>query len=313
MRNRKRQTAFTLVELLVVIGIIAVLIAILLPALQAARRQAAMVQCQSNMKQIALGMMMYINANKGKHPPTVVNPDGTTIYPKRWWWAAELVKQKYITAPNAVNPDGSKVTGLNTVFRCPEGIPPEYEMTGGGGNWPTHPANNGYVGLGYSDEDVPDPADPNFVPFGVISWYQLNSSNLGSGNAVTPWANNKNPGSATPFIYFNNNPETELGAPHRQRNSSQIKKSAVMVMLVEAAEANMTLVSNPIPADNTNQAPRLGARHGKRTATGRDAGTNMAFFDGHVTLFPSEVVSKTGFGNMREAQGAIFFLQKQRK
>jgi prepilin-type processing-associated H-X9-DG protein len=151
------------------------------------------------------------------------------------------------------------------------------------------------------------------VPFLISSWYQLNSANLGSGNAVLPHAGNKNPSSATPFIYFNNNPETELQAPHRQRSISQIKKSAVVAMIVEAAEANMTLNSGAVPADNTNQTPRIGARHGKRTASGRDAGTNIAFFDGHVTLFPSEVLSKTGFGSMREAQGAIFFLQRQHK
>ena len=65
MRNRK---AFTLVELLVVIGIIAVFIAILLPVLKSAREQARMVKCQSNIRTILQGMFMYANDNHGTLP-----------------------------------------------------------------------------------------------------------------------------------------------------------------------------------------------------------------------------------------------------
>lgn len=75
----RRRHAFTLVELLVVIGIIAVLIALLLPTLNRAREQARAIACASNEKQLLLGFMMYVDDNKGATP--IFPPRGTGYPP----------------------------------------------------------------------------------------------------------------------------------------------------------------------------------------------------------------------------------------
>src|ERR1041384_3278762 len=69
MRKRSHHPcAFTLVELLVVIGIIAVLISILLPTLNQAREKARAVQCLSNERQIAMAVIAFANENFGLMP-----------------------------------------------------------------------------------------------------------------------------------------------------------------------------------------------------------------------------------------------------
>ena len=74
MPRGKQSSAFTLVELLVIIGIIAVLIAILLPSLNRARETANRVKCGSNLRQIGQAILLYCNGNKGEPPRTRFEP-----------------------------------------------------------------------------------------------------------------------------------------------------------------------------------------------------------------------------------------------
>src|SRR4051812_6088326 len=93
LQNHPRRTkGFTLVELLVVIGIIALLISILLPSLNRARETANRVKCGSNLRQIGQAIQLYCNENKGNYPRT------------KYVAGSAIVKGTGITANDPFNP-----------------------------------------------------------------------------------------------------------------------------------------------------------------------------------------------------------------
>ena len=108
----KVRRAFTLIELLVVIAIIAILAAMLLPALSRAKQKAWTTSCINNLHQIGLGMRMYADENNQLYPQS-----GTTIY-----WGANDVPPPTGSGLHSWTEQASRYVGSTNVFNCPANV-----------------------------------------------------------------------------------------------------------------------------------------------------------------------------------------------
>jgi prepilin-type N-terminal cleavage/methylation domain-containing protein/prepilin-type processing-associated H-X9-DG protein len=164
-----RKYAFTLVELLVVIAIVGILVALLLPAIQAAREASRRTHCKNNLKQIGLGLHNYESARR-IFPPGFVSKSATENGPGTgpgWGWAAHILPHLEETSLQVdlrreiTDSLYDKIrTAPLSVFRCPSDSPeaPVFEVQNSSGSAITTVAFGNYVGVGGTEEvtEFPD-------------------------------------------------------------------------------------------------------------------------------------------------------------
>ena len=157
----ERRKGFTLVELLVVIAIIGILIALLLPAVQAAREAARRMACSNNLKQIGLGLHMHHDARNVLPPGWTGNPNW--VGPTGWAWSKEILGYMEETGiSEGLIPDDANITdnvgGVPAAratriatFRCPSDVGKETNDSTG-----YNLATSNYVGV-FGAPTVQDP------------------------------------------------------------------------------------------------------------------------------------------------------------
>jgi prepilin-type N-terminal cleavage/methylation domain-containing protein len=168
----RRRAGFTLIELLVVIAIIAILIGLLLPAVQKVREAAARTQCQNNLKQMGLAIHM-CNDTIQRLPPTLGYYPGTSVSSGNGFGNGVFFLLPYIEQQNVYNISVGSLFGIPNVY-CPDnnGVFTRPIKTFA---CPSDPSSSGGT--------VPDPGGNGF-DWGVCN-YAFNALPFSGDNGIT--------------------------------------------------------------------------------------------------------------------------------
>jgi prepilin-type N-terminal cleavage/methylation domain-containing protein/prepilin-type processing-associated H-X9-DG protein len=291
----RRPRAFTLVELLVVVGIIGILAGILLPVISRAQAESRNIKCMSNLREIALGMIAYTAQNYGAIVPAYnmpFAPGATTNInggPQQPFdgWACILSRDGFVPTPGFNQAPGqtSYEVDTNSVFYCPDTT--DIAGVADGQTSPTGTIVDQANPRGWADWPM---LFPNVGGDGGVKVdTTIPSRNFNQVIRVSYWLNAYNPiGGAVASIaqadlYYSASvgygPDAS-GAYIRVHNVSRIKHSAQLIICADGLYMGRQSVDQ---VGMTNC--RIGFRH--RGPLGPNTSANAAFADGHVESLSS--------------------------
>jgi prepilin-type processing-associated H-X9-DG protein len=279
------------------VGIIAILVALLLPALNKARQQANSIKCMSNLRQISMGLLDYCNQNNGWIVPAFNLPQQTGVSTN------DVAGPNVIMDgwPSILDRDGfvpSAATDINTAFYCPDTVDINGMANGQTGTYGANPRGwiewpMKFAGPTYGDSDPQIPVTWPAMGFNKIirSSYWLNAYNpIGGAVASIP----QNDLYYTASYGFGPDATGEYIGLHKTTN---IKHSSLLVVVADGVYMGRQSVDQA-GMKNT----RIGYRHSG--TTGANTVANVGFADGHVealtgTQFPCSYAKSSSYsGNL---------------